>query len=123
VDAAAQRERAPPQGLAHPCGKSIDLPYFGAHRPQIAAASQRCCQNDEIVVVTQFCLQLFELGNERIGAGQQRPCQSQLIPQRLQLLSPAVERRRLPRHAGPSHRVAAPAIRRGDDRHHPGRLD
>ena len=60
---AAERERAPPQWLTHPRGKTIDLPDVRAHRSQIAAASQRCRQDDEIMVITQFCLQPFEVGN------------------------------------------------------------
>src|SRR5262245_2880888 len=77
---AAERERAPSQWLTHPRGKSIDVPHFRPHRSQITAASQRRPQDDKVVVVTQFCLQSIELGNERSDAGHQRPCQAQLIP-------------------------------------------
>jgi hypothetical protein len=47
-----ERERAASQWLAHPHGKSIDLPHFRAHRSQLTAASQRCPQDHKIVVVT-----------------------------------------------------------------------
>ena len=90
MEPAAERERAPPQWLTHPPGKSIDLPHLRAHRSQIAAAPDRCPQDNKIVVVTQFCLQSIEFGNERSDAGCQRPCQAQLIPEGLQLLAPAV---------------------------------
>ena len=60
---AAERERTPPQRPTHPRGKTLDLPDVGAHRSQIAAASQRCRQDDEIMVITQFCLQPFEVRN------------------------------------------------------------
>ena len=107
---AAERKCAPSQRLAHPRGKSIDLPHFGAHRSQITAGSQRCLQDDKIVVVTQFCLQTLEVGNERSDAGHQRPCQAQLIPEGFHLFAPAVQRGRLPRYACPLHRVTTATI-------------
>ena len=75
MEPAAERECAPSEWLTHPCGKSINLPHFRAHRSQITAASQRCPQNDKVVVVTQLCFQSIELGNERSDAGRQRPCE------------------------------------------------
>jgi hypothetical protein len=65
---AAERERALPQWPSHPRGKTTDLPDLVAHRPQIAATSQRSRQDDEIVVVTQFGLQTLEVGNQRRDA-------------------------------------------------------
>ena len=59
----AEREGASPQWLTHPPGKTIDLPDVGAHRAQIATAPQRCRQDNEIVVITQLCLQPFEVGH------------------------------------------------------------
>jgi hypothetical protein len=73
MEPTAEPERALSQWLAHPRGKSIDLPNVHAHRSQIAAASQRCRQDDQIVVVTQLRLQSIELGKEGRDAGQQRP--------------------------------------------------
>ena len=93
MEAAAERERAPPQGLTHSCGQSINLPHFLAHRSQITAAPQRSPEDDKIVVITQFCLQSIEFGNERSDAGHQWPCQAQLIPEGFQLFAPAVQRR------------------------------
>src|SRR6185503_9025993 len=120
---ATERERAPSEWLTRPLGESIDLPYLRAHRSQFTAASQRCRQDDQIVVVTQFCFQSLELGNERSDAGCQRLYQAQLIPEGLYLFAPAVQRRRLPCHARPFHRVMTPAIRDGDDRDHVTRFD
>ena len=73
---AAERKRTPSQWLTHPRGKSIDLPHLGMHRSQITAGSQRRPQDDEIVVVTEFCLQTLEVGNEGSEAGHQRPGQA-----------------------------------------------
>ena len=52
VQPLAEREDALPQGLTHSCGKSTDMPDFGAHRSQIPASSQGCRHYDEIMVVT-----------------------------------------------------------------------
>ena len=110
MEPSAERERAPSQWLTHPRGKSIDLPHFRAHRSQITAASERCSQDDKIVVVTQFCLQSVEFGNERSDARHQRPRQPQLIPEGFQLFAPAVQRRRLPCRARPFHRLTTATI-------------
>ena len=123
MEPAAEREGAPPQWLTHPRGKSIDLPDFRAHRSKVTAASQRGRQDDKIVVVTQFCLQSFEFGNERSDARHQRPSQTQLIPEGFQLFAPVVERRRLPGHARPFHRLSTLTIRDGDDRNDARTLD
>ena len=93
MDPAAERERASPQWLAHACGESIELAHFRAHRWQITAAPQRGPQHDQIVVVTQFCLQSVELVYERREAGGQRPGQAELIPEGFHLFAPVVQRR------------------------------
>jgi hypothetical protein len=64
MEPAAEREGAPPQWLPHSAGQSIDRSYFRAHRTQITAASQRCLQDDKVVVVTQRCLQSMDGGRQ-----------------------------------------------------------
>ena len=66
---AAECERAPLQRLTHPRSKTIDSPDVRAHRSQIATGSQRCRQDDEVMLVTQFCFQSLEIGNEWSDAG------------------------------------------------------
>ena len=123
MDPVAERERASPQWPTHTCGKSIDLAHFRAHRWQVATAPQRGREDDKIVVVTQFCLQSFQAGNERREAARQAPCQTELIPERFDFFAPAMQRRGLPRLARPFHRVAAPTIRCGENRDHAGPLN
>ena len=76
---ATEYERAPPQWLTHPRGQTIDPPDVRAHRSQIAAGSQRCRQDDEVMLVTQFRFQSLEVGNERSDAGGERLGQTQLF--------------------------------------------
>jgi hypothetical protein len=78
MEPSAERERAPPQLLTHPRGKTIDLPDVRAHRSQIAAGSQRCRQDDEIVVISQFCLQPLQFGNQWSDAGGERLGQTRI---------------------------------------------
>ena len=115
MEPAAEREGPPSQWLTHPSGQSIDYSYVRPHRTQLAAPSQRCRQDDKIVVITQFGLQTMEVGYERRNPGHQRPCQTQLIPESLQLFSPAMHRCGLSGFTSVLHRFPAPAIRVADD--------
>ena len=123
MDPAPERERASSQWLAHACGESIDLAHFSAHRWQVTTAPQRGREDDKIVVVTQFCFQSFQLGNERRDAHRQAPREAKLIPERFHFFAPAVQRRGLPRLLGPFHRVTALTIRCGEDRDHAGPIN
>jgi hypothetical protein len=120
---ASNRERAPPQRLTHPRGKTLDVPQFRVHPSQLAATSQRGPQNDEIVVITQIRLEPFQAGNEGSDAGGERLREAQLIPERFHFLAPAMQRCRLSGCTSPFHRLAAPAVRIGKDRNHVGHSD
>ena len=66
------RERTPPQQLTHPGGKTPHLSYLRADGSQLATTSQRCFQNDEIVVIAQVCFEPFQVGNQRSLTRDQR---------------------------------------------------
>jgi len=68
----------PPQRLTHPRGKTVDPSNVCTHRPEIAASSQRCRQDDQIVLIAQFCLQPLEVGDlERRADPSEQPEQEE----------------------------------------------